>query len=146
LQQYGEAMPLANESLVRLQGTLFDGYKSQVYISRGATARAQGQLQSAIEDYTQAVVISRRIQNNRDITDAAGGLAQTLEQGNQLPEPRSEPVAHVALTNSKRLLKLNSHIYGILFRSPQPADQKPKKKPCTYFFHFCVEPPVTKCG
>jgi hypothetical protein len=52
-----------------------------VYISRGATERAQGQLQLAIEDYTQAVVISWRIQNNRGITDAAGGLAQTLEQG-----------------------------------------------------------------
>jgi hypothetical protein len=80
LQQYGEAIPRANESLVRLQGTLFDGYRSQVYISRGATERAQGQLQLAIEDYTQAVVISWRIQNNRGITDAAGGLAQTLEQ------------------------------------------------------------------
>jgi hypothetical protein len=34
LQQYGEAIPRANESLVRLQGTLFDGYRSQVYISR----------------------------------------------------------------------------------------------------------------
>jgi hypothetical protein len=44
-------MPLANE--VRLQETLFDGYRSQVYISRGATGRAQGQLQSAIEDYTR---------------------------------------------------------------------------------------------
>jgi hypothetical protein len=96
-------------------------------IFRGATKRAQGQLQLAIEDYTQAVVISRRIQNNRGITDGMGGLAQALEQGNQLPEPRSEPVVHVALTNSKRLLKFNSHIYGILYRSPQPADQKPQK-------------------
>jgi hypothetical protein len=71
LQQYGEAMPLANESFVRLQGTHFDGYRSQVYISRRATEREQGQLQFAIEDYTEAVVISRRIQNNRGITDAA---------------------------------------------------------------------------
>jgi hypothetical protein len=98
-----------------------------VYISRGATERAQGQLQLAIEDYTQAVVISWRIQNNRGITDGMSGLAQALEQGNQLPEPRSEPVVHVALTNSKRLLKSNSHIYGILYRSAQPADQKPQK-------------------
>jgi hypothetical protein len=78
LQHYGEAMSLANESLVRLQGTLFDGYRSQVYISRGATERAQGQLQLAIEDYTQAVVISWRIQNNRGITDGMGGPAQAF--------------------------------------------------------------------
>jgi hypothetical protein len=126
--------------------TLFDGYRSQTYISYGATERAQGQLQLAIEDYTQAVVISWRIQNNRGITDAAGGLAQTLKQGNQLPEPRSEPVVRVALTNSKRLLKFNSHIYGILYRSPQPADQNHKSNRARMFFHLCVEPLVTKCG
>ena len=86
LQQYGAAIQLANQSLARLQGTLFDGNRSQVYILRGEVERTQGQLQPASEDYTQAVEISRRIQNYRGIADAAGGLAQTLEQNNQLQE------------------------------------------------------------
>jgi hypothetical protein len=80
-------------------------------------------------------VISWRIQNNRGITDAAGGLAQALEQGNQLPELRSEPVVHVALTNSKRLPKLNSHIYGILFRSPGQKTRN-QKQTVHFFFTF----------
>jgi CHAT domain-containing protein len=86
LHQYDEALQLANKSLERLQGTLFEGRRSQVYISRGSIEQVQGQLRPAVEDYDQAVSISRRIGNYRGITDAAGLLAQTYEQGNQLPE------------------------------------------------------------
>lgn len=86
LHQYDEALQLADKSLERLQGTLFAGQRSQVYISRGSIEQAQGQLRPAVEDYDQAVSISHRIGNYRGITDAAGQLAQTYEQGDQLPE------------------------------------------------------------
>jgi hypothetical protein len=101
----------------------------------------------AIEDYTQAVVISWRIQNNRDITDTAGGLAQTLEQGNQLPEPRSEPVVHVALTNSKtdcRTVIVTFMVSSIARPSQQTKNHKSNR--ARMFFHLCVEPLVTKSG
>jgi hypothetical protein len=115
-------------------------------IFRGATKRAQGQLQLAIEDYTQAVVISWRIQNNRGITDAAGGLAQTLEQ--RKPTTRAairncgSRSAHEQQTGAE--IKWSHLWYPLsLAAASRP---KPKKKPCTNFFHLCVEPLVTKCG
>jgi len=86
LHRYDEALQLANKSLEQLKGTSFDGLRSQVYISRGSIERDQGQLRPAAEDYDQTIRISRRIGNYRGITDAAGLLAQTYEQGNQFPE------------------------------------------------------------
>jgi hypothetical protein len=40
------------------------------------------------------------------------------------PQGATATATTAVFVNSKRLLKLNSHIYGILYRSPQPADQK----------------------
>jgi CHAT domain-containing protein len=85
LHQYDDALKLANESLARLQGTLYEGQKSQVYISRGSVWREFGNWDAAIVDYEQAVAISRRIVNYRGITDAGGLLAQAYEHVNNLP-------------------------------------------------------------
>ena len=110
LQQYDEAIQLANQSLARLKGTPLDGNRSQLFISKGEVERTRGQLQRATEDYTQAVMISRRIQNYRGITDAAGGLAQTLEQGNQLQE---------ALTAIDEAINANTRIPDELYLAPR---------------------------
>ncbi len=85
LHQYDAALRLANDSLARLQGTLYDGELSQVHILRGVI---EGDMQSwapAIVDYRAAVDISSRIDNYRGVTDAAGLLAKAYEQVGDLP-------------------------------------------------------------
>jgi CHAT domain-containing protein len=79
-------MQLANDSLARLQGTVYEGHRAQVYIARAGIESEQGNLKASIDDYSQSVSISQRMDNYRGITDAAGGLAHSYEQGNQLPE------------------------------------------------------------
>jgi hypothetical protein len=69
-----------------LQGTLYEGHKSQVYISRGSIWRERGDWDAAIADYERAVAISKQIVNYRGITDAGGLLAQSYEHVNNLPE------------------------------------------------------------
>jgi CHAT domain-containing protein len=110
LQQYGEAMQLANQSLARLQGTLFDGHRAQVYISRASLEREQGEVQRAIQDYTEALMICRRIQDYRGVADAAGELAQALENGNQLPD---------ALGVINEAIEANTHIPDELYLVPR---------------------------
>lgn len=83
LHQYDAALRLANESLSRLQGTAYDGHKTQVYISRGSIDRDLGNWNASISDYNEAINISRRITNPRGIADAGGLLAQAYEhEGN----------------------------------------------------------------
>ena len=86
LHRHDEALALANDSLARLQGTLYDGHKSQVYISRGSINQSIGRLKDAIADYRQSLGYSEHIENYRGITDAAGLLAQAYEQADDLPD------------------------------------------------------------
>lgn len=55
LHQYDEALALANQSLTRLSGTLYDAHKSQVLISRGSINKEKGDWNAATADYMQAV-------------------------------------------------------------------------------------------
>ena len=80
LKQYDSALALANTSLARLQGTLYEQHKSQVYISRGSINRDRGNLQAAISDFRSSISISQKTDNYRGATDAGGLLAQTYEQ------------------------------------------------------------------
>ncbi len=84
-----KALQLANESLTRLEGTPYDGHKSQVLISRGAIELQQGNLSAAAADFQRAISISQRIENYRGIVDAGGQLAIVREQQQKLPEALS---------------------------------------------------------
>jgi CHAT domain-containing protein len=75
LHQYDQAYQLANQSLARLQGTRYEGHKSQVYINRGEVNRDRGDWPAAISDYQHAIAISTKIDNFRGVTDAGGLLA-----------------------------------------------------------------------
>ncbi len=86
LRQYDEALRLANSSLTRLQGTLYDGHKAQVLITRGAIYTQKGDWATAIPDFRQSALYSRGMLNYRGITDADGRLAQAYEHTNRLPE------------------------------------------------------------
>ncbi len=86
LHLYPEALALAHEALVQLQGTSWDGHKATVYISLGSIEREQGNLAAAVEDYRQSVSISQRIDNYRGIVQAGGLLALSYEGQNKLPE------------------------------------------------------------
>jgi len=85
LHQYDAALKLANESLARLQGTAYDGLKSQVYLSRGSIERDRGDWTAAVSDYEKTLEISRRISNYRGVADAGGLLAQAYEHASNLP-------------------------------------------------------------
>jgi CHAT domain-containing protein len=86
LQQYQDALRLANESLQRLEGKPYDGHRAQVLVSRGAIERQQGSLELSVNDYRQAVGLSEEIEDYREIVDGAGQLAQVYEQQQKLPE------------------------------------------------------------
>lgn len=85
LHQYDEALQLANQSLQRLKGTPYAAHRSQVLLSLGEIQKDRGELKAAIDDYQQAVDISRQIENYRGMTDAGGLLAQVYESINDLP-------------------------------------------------------------
>jgi tetratricopeptide (TPR) repeat protein len=85
LHRSDEALALANQSLARLQGTLYDGHKAQVYIARGSIYRERGEWNAAIADYQSSLGYSTRIGNYRGITDAGGLLAQAYEHNHDLP-------------------------------------------------------------
>ncbi len=83
LHEYDAALRLANESMARLQGTAYDGHKTQVYTSRGSIYGDLGNWNASVADYSEAINISRRITNPRGVADAAGLLAQAYEhEGN----------------------------------------------------------------
>jgi tetratricopeptide (TPR) repeat protein len=85
LQQYEQALTLANESLARLQGTPYDAHKAQVYLSRGTISKKRGDWNAAIADYQQSVDLSRKISNYRGVTDADGLLAEAYQHNGNLP-------------------------------------------------------------
>ncbi len=86
LHQYPDALRLVNESLERLEGKPYDGHRAQVLVSRGAIERQQGSLQLSVSDYQQAVALSEKIEDYREIVDGAGQLAQVYEQQQKLPQ------------------------------------------------------------
>jgi CHAT domain-containing protein len=96
LHQYDEALALANASLARLQGTLYDAHKSQVYLSRGNINRERDDWNAAIADYKQSIGFSTQISNYRGITDAGGLLAQAYGHINDLPDAMAAIDAAIA--------------------------------------------------
>lgn len=88
LQDYNQALALADASLKRLKGTPYDNHVAQVLISRGAVKAQQGDLSAAISDYRQAVAICQKDDNYRNIVDSAGRLAQAYLRQNKLPEAK----------------------------------------------------------
>lgn len=85
LHEYGQALQLANASLKRLEGTPYDGERSQILLSRGSVELRQGDIDAAIADYRQVSAISQRIANNRGIVNAGGLLATAYRQQQDLP-------------------------------------------------------------
>jgi CHAT domain-containing protein len=110
LHDYAQALQLANESLKRLEGTPYDGHKSQVLISRGSIERQQGNLTAAIADFQQVVSISQRIDNYRGIVDAGGELAIAYEQQHKLPD---------ALNSIDAAISANTKISDELYLVPR---------------------------
>lgn len=110
LKQYDSALALANSSLARLQGTLYEQHKSQVYISRGSINRERGDWNAAISDYKNAVSISKTTENYRGITDAGGLLAQAYEHTGGLP---------AALSAINAAIEANTHIADELYLVPR---------------------------
>lgn len=110
LHQYNEALQLASQSLRRLDGTPYAAHRGQVLISLGSIQKDRGDLKASIDDYEQAVAISRQIENYRGITDAGGLLAQVYETTNNLPE---------ALKSIDLAIEANKHIPDELYLVPR---------------------------
>ena len=110
MHQYDQAYQLANESLARLQGTRYDGHKSQVYIDRGTVSRDRGDWNAAIADYRQSVELSSKIDNYRGVMDAGGLLAQAYENTGDLPN---------ALTAINTAIEANTKIPDELYLVPR---------------------------
>ncbi|HTF71139.1 MAG TPA: CHAT domain-containing tetratricopeptide repeat protein [Edaphobacter sp.] len=110
LKQYDSASALANSSLARLQGTLYEQHKSQVYISRGSINRERGNWNAAISDYKEAISISQTTESYRGITDAGGLLAQAYEHTGDLP---------AGLNAINAAIEANTHIADELYLVPR---------------------------
>ena len=89
LHRYDEALNLANQCLRRLQGTAYDGEKTQIYVSRGFINVSRGDVKDAIADYTTALQLAERMRNFRGVNDAAGMLAQTYFDSGDMPSALS---------------------------------------------------------
>ena len=110
LQQYEQAITLANASLARLQGTPYDAHKAQVYLSRGTINRERGDWNTAIADYQQSVDLSSKISNYRGVTDAGGLLAEAYQHNGNLPS---------ALATINRAIDANTKIPDELYLVPR---------------------------
>ncbi len=130
LHDYSQARQLADESLKRLEGTPYEGHKAQVLISRGSIERQQGDLNTAVEDYQNAVAISKRIDNYRGIVDGDGELAVAYEEQNKFPEALkaidSAISANTAIPDElylvPRNLAIKADIVGRIGHTDQAAD------------------------
>lgn len=85
LDRFHEALALANQSVARLQGTLYNGEKAQVYIYRGAIYQARGNWDAAIADYRTSLGYSEAMDDYRGVADVEGLLAEVYEQKHNLP-------------------------------------------------------------
>ena len=110
LHQTGPALVLATAALKRLDGTLFDGERSAVLISRSEVYRDIGQSDAAISDLERAILISQRIGNFRGIAEAAGVLAQVYEGKGDLK---------AGLFAINEAIEANTHIADELYLVPR---------------------------
>ena len=110
LHQFDEALKIADASLARLQGTLYEGHKSRVYLSRGEIYDALGRTSEAIADYQRTVEISTRIGHYRGVTDAGGFLARAYMRNGNLP---------AALTAINGAIQANTKIPEELYLVPR---------------------------
>ncbi|HZP04583.1 MAG TPA: CHAT domain-containing tetratricopeptide repeat protein [Terracidiphilus sp.] len=110
LHRYSDAMSLANDALRRLQGTLYNGRKTQLYVSRGFINASRGAVIDAIADYATALGLAQQMRNFRGITDAAGMLAQTYLDAGRLRE---------ALDAVNTAIGANTHIPDELYLVPR---------------------------
>jgi CHAT domain-containing protein len=86
LHRYDEAQQLADDCLRRIQGTPYDGQKTQLYVSRGFIESKRGDFKAAITDYSAALQLAGQMNNFRGQTDAAGMLAQTYFDSGDLQD------------------------------------------------------------
>jgi CHAT domain-containing protein len=110
LHQFDEALKIANLSLTRLQGTLYEGHKSRVYRSRGEIYDAMGNTSEAIADYQRTVDISTKIGHYRGVTDGGGLLARAYLRNGDLP---------AALVAINRAIQANTKIPEELYLLPR---------------------------
>lgn len=110
LHRYDEALNLANDCLRRLQGTLYDGQKTQLYVSRGFIDANRGDVKAAITDYSAALQLANQMHNFRGQTDAAGMLAQTYLDSGSLKD---------ALDAVNSAIGANTHIPDELYLVPR---------------------------
>jgi CHAT domain-containing protein len=110
LHRYEEALKLANDCIHRLQGTLSDGQKTQLYVSRGFIDANRGDIKAAIADYSAALRLADQMHNFRGQTDAAGMLAQTYLDSGDLND---------ALHAVNSAIDANTHIPDELYLVPR---------------------------
>ncbi len=115
LHQYDQGLQLANASIQRLQGTLYDGERTQFYLDRALVEKGQGNLTAAAADCEDAIAISRRIGNSRGLVTAGGVLAVTYEQAGRLPE---------ALAAINAAIEANTYIPFELYLVPRNVATK----------------------
>lgn len=110
LHRYEEALKLANDCIHRLEGTLSDGQKTQLYVSRGFIDTNRGDFEGAIADYSAALRLANGMHNFRGQTDAAGMLAQTYLDSGDLND---------ALDAVNSAIDANTHIPDELYLVPR---------------------------
>lgn len=117
LRHFQEALQLANDTLSRLKETLFDGQRTQVYLSRGTIEAKLGDRSSAISDLREALSLANNMHNFRGLTDVGGTLAQTYFDSGQL---------HEALDAINSAIQANTNIPNELYLAPANLALKAK--------------------
>ena len=117
LRRYKEALQLANDCLNRLNGTPFDGQKTQLYLSRGTIEAKLGDPNAAIIDMQTALGLADRMHNFRGLTDVGGTLAQTYFDNGRLRE---------ALNAIDSAIQANTRIPNELYLAPANLALKAK--------------------
>jgi tetratricopeptide (TPR) repeat protein len=117
LRRYKEALQLANDSLIRLKATPFDGQKTQLYLSRGTIEAKLGNRSAAISNMQTALGLADHMRNFRGLTDVGGTLAQTYFDGGQL---------HEALDAINAEIAANTNIPNELYLAPANLALKAK--------------------
>ena len=110
LHQYPQALQLADASLKRLEGTPYDGHKTDVYTALGDIKREQGDYAGAIPDYQEAISLCEKISYYRGIVNTGGELAAACEQQGKLPE---------AIAAIDAAIQANTHIPDELYLAPR---------------------------
>ena len=115
LHRYNEAMNLANDCLRHLEGTPYDGQRTQVFVSRGFINVSLGDVKDGVADYSNALRLAEHMHNFRGVTDAGGMLAQTyLDSGD----------FESALDTINSAIEANTHIPDELYFVPRNLSLK----------------------